>query len=160
MNGGKDTMHDTFAETPAAGARRALPPVARFFVVSTVSTLIDYGVLWLLARSLPPSPLREHAAVSLGYAVGTAINFAWARRWVFPPSPLPFARELLSVAAVGGIGLLLTDVITVALHRGITLARHGDADWQLLAAKTAAVAGVFCWNFLARRLWVYRPSGG
>lgn len=126
--------------------------IVRFGLVSTLSTILDYAVLFALLALLPSQlDIKKHLAVSLGYLLGTLVNFVLARRMVFrPTSYLPHV-EFLLVAAVAAIGLGLTDLITIALNE--------RAGLGMFIAKTVAVLIVFFWNFLARRYLIYRHAG-
>jgi len=124
--------------------------IAKFFVVSFGSTALDYAVLLALRAALPRTTFWLGFAIAVGYVIGTLLNFFWARRWVFTPSALHPVWEFVAVGVIGGVGLLLTEVITIGLNEGV--------HWHLLVAKTVAVVSVFLWNFFARRVLVYRVA--
>ncbi len=89
-------------------------------------------------------------AVGAGYTIGTVVNFVMARRMVFHPTDYATHVEFIFVAAVAGVGLVLTEWITLTLNEHL--------HWPLFFAKTAAVVIVFFWNFLARRKLIYRKK--
>ncbi len=124
--------------------------VARFFVVSSGSTAIDYMVLFTLRQAFSRTTSWLAFAIAVGYVVGTVINFFWARRWVFNPTALNPLLELTLVAIIAGTGLALTEVVTLSLNKSL--------GWPLLLAKTIAVVSVFFCNFVARRVLVYRTD--
>lgn len=124
--------------------------VLRFLFVSTVSTVVDYRVLFLLIACLPKGRLMAFIAVGAGYTIGTVVNFVMARRMVFHPTDYATHVEFIFVAAVAGVGLVLTEWITLTLNEHL--------HWPLFFAKTAAVVIVFFWNFLARRKLIYRKK--
>lgn len=123
-------------------------PIMRFFLVSSISTIVDYVVLYLLTVRLPHTSMFTLLAVAAGYLVGTIVNFVLARHIVFRPSAMRTYNEFLLVAIVAGIGLGLTVLITLVLK--------DNYGWPVLLAKTAAIVIVFFWNFLARRYLIYR----
>ena len=123
-------------------------PVVRFLFVSTISTVVDYAVLFILNGCLPQG--WTFLAVAAGYLIGTLVNFVMARRMVFRPSGYHTHIEFVLVAAVAAVGLGLTEWITLALSK--------HQHWHLLLAKTVAVVIVFFWNFFARRLLIYRTA--
>ncbi|MHB9026636.1 MAG: GtrA family protein [Armatimonadota bacterium] len=125
-------------------------PMLRFLVVSTISTIIDYLVLFALVALLPDSTAMTAVAIAVGYLVGTVINFVLARAWVFTPTRMPVSLEFILVAIIGAIGLGLTELVTLWIDTHL--------GWHLLLAKTAAVVLVFCWNYLARRYLIYRKT--
>ncbi|HEY3418438.1 MAG TPA: GtrA family protein [Armatimonadota bacterium] len=122
--------------------------ITRFLLVSTISTAIDYLVLLALAALLPGTMAMKALALAVGYLVGTIINFVLARAWVFTPTRLPVVLEFIFVAIIGAIGLGLTELVSLWIIRHL--------GWHLLLAKTAAVVIVFFWNYLARRVIIYR----
>jgi putative flippase GtrA len=132
-------------------------PIVRFGLVSVAATALDYavllGALRLLAPGGHPDTAATAAATAAGYLVGTLVNYAIARRWVFRPSAHAPAREFALVLAVQGVGLALTEALTVGLSQ------HGP-HWSVLLAKTVAVVLVFFWNYLGRRLLVYPARRG
>ena len=130
------------------GRRLLTQRIARFFVVSAGSTAIDFLLLYTLSQALPRTTIWLAFAIAMGYVVGTVVNFFWARCWVFDRTTLHPLLEFTLVAIIAGAGLLLTEAITLSLNRFF--------GGRLLLAKTIAVAGVFFWNFLARRTVVYR----
>jgi putative flippase GtrA len=132
----------------ALGHRLLTPRIARFFVVSSGSTAIDYLLLFTLSQTLPRTTFWLAFAIAVGYVVGTVINFFWARHWVFARTPLHPLLEFTLVAIIAGTGLLLTEVVTLSLSRSL--------GGRLLLAKTIAVVSVFFWNYVARRVFVYR----
>jgi putative flippase GtrA len=126
--------------------------IVRFGVVSVIATTIDYLVLAALLAVLPTGSLFDSLAIAAGYLVGTVVNYAIARRYIFRPSHLPANLEFTLVVVIQIIGLGLTE--------GITLYCHHTFGWHLLVTKTVAVVAVFFWNYLARRWFVYRTSAG
>jgi len=145
--------------------------VVRFLFVSTVSTLVDYAILFILNAclagwaflavvasdvhrmfgiSVNSLTIATFLAVAAGYLIGTLVNFVMARRIVFHPSGYHTHIEFVLVAIVAAVGFALTEWITLALNT--------HQHWNLLLAKTAAVVIVFFWNFFARRLLIYRTT--
>jgi putative flippase GtrA len=132
------------------GRRLLTLRITRFLVVSSGSTAVDYLLLFTLSNALPRTTFWLAFAIATGYVVGTVINFFSARRWVFDRTALHPLLEFTLVAIIAGTGLLLTEVVTLSLN--------STFGGRLLVAKTIAVVGVFFWNFVARRVFVYRPG--
>jgi len=129
--------------------QRPLPvKLARFAVVSGVSTGVDYVILIALHELLPAGALSLSVAVACGYLAGVVAHFTLARQYVFPPSSFDPAVEFGLVGLIGLVGLGLTEAIVCA---GVTW-----CGLPVLLTKTAAVGLVFGWNFFARHQWVYR----
>jgi len=135
--------------------------VIRFGFVSTVSTVIDFLVLYLLLKPLQAmlqAWLATFLAVGAGYLVGTVVNFVLARRLVFRPSRFEAHVEFILVAVVAAIGFALTEMITIALSTRLCSHLFLAKTTAVLVAKIAAVVIVFFWNFFARRQLIYKGS--
>ncbi len=128
--------------------------VVRFLFVSTISTVVDYVVLYAFLACLPKTGMKEFIAVAAGYLIGTIVNFVMARRIVFRPSGYHTSIEFVLVAIVAVVGLGLTLWITLTISHY----EHWQ-DWHVLIAKTVAIVIVFFWNYFARRLLIYRTVG-
>ena len=136
---------------PRRVARTAIRySVLRFLAVSAVATVADFFVLLAFARRQPQDSHWVALAVAVAYLTGTLVNFLLARRWVFPACTFPVVWEFVLVVCVAGVGLALTESVTLVFTAML--------GWPLLGAKALAVGSVFAWNFSARRVLVYRDD--
>jgi len=117
----------------------------RYGVVAVVAACVDTGVLWMLSRLFG---VHYTIAAVVGFTAGLVCNFLLARRFVFEKASMSVTGEFLGYAIIGVVGVGLTEVI---LYLGI-----GVAGLGLLPAKAIALVIVFFWNYLARRVIIYR----
>jgi putative flippase GtrA len=124
-------------------------PILQFFrylFVGGCSFLVDAGVLWLLARA----GMHYLLAACFGFVAGLCCNFLLSRALVFRAQTPKVGRmlEFLGYALIGLIGLGLTE----ALLYFFTEIVH----FHYMLSKVVASAVVLFWNFLARKVFLYR----
>ncbi|MDD4311960.1 MAG: GtrA family protein [Eubacteriales bacterium] len=120
----------------------------RYVFVGGCSFLVDAGVLWLCVRA----GLYYLIAAIVGFIAGLIINFFLSRALVFRAQEARVGRvfEFVAYALIGLIGLGLTEALlyffTDILHV------------FYMISKVIASAIVLFWNFLARKLLLYRGA--
>lgn len=116
----------------------------RYLYVGGFAAIVDTGLVYLLAY-------RAHVgyalAVAIAFLVGSAVNYAGCVLWIFPSRRVPHI-EIPMFLAVCASGLVINELVVWALH--------AVAGMALLGAKVIAVAVAMMWNFLLRRLVVFR----
>jgi putative flippase GtrA len=144
-------------------ARRAFPGchvdvarLARFGMVSVITTLIDFGIFNLLViRELLP-PL---AATTISYTCGILASFVLNKWFTFRGGRDNLAHEFGLFVGINVIGL--------ALNNGaVALAEHAAGGGTLLLNLAKLGAGALTWvmKFLTFKHWVFpvqelqRPS--
>lgn len=120
----------------------------RYVFVGGISFLVDAGVLWLFARA----GMHYLLAACFGFIAGLCCNFLLSRALVFRAQTPRVGRalEFFGYALIGLIGLGLTE----ALLYFFTEIVH----FHYMLSKVVASAVVLFWNFLARKLLLYRNS--
>lgn len=83
---------------------------------------------------------------AIGFIVGTAVNYVLTLRLAFTGGRYRRAHEIVRLLAVALIGLGLTTLLLWVFVA---------AGMAALPAKLLAVAIVFAWNYLGRRLFVF-----
>jgi len=129
----------------------------RFAITGFINTAIDFGLFNLLvllsgARSTLAIALINTAAVSLAVINSFFMN----RSWTFPDhdrSPGQFRRFV--IASVIGIAI---NSVTVSLLSTWSLLSAIAPLLVLNAAKACGALLSTAWNFLAYRIWVFRPA--
>lgn len=129
--------------TPTANG---LLQFARYAVVGGLSTVVDWGILYLMAES----GISETIAAICGYGGGLAANYLLSKCFVFKASQARTGAllEFIGYGVIGAVGLGLTLVIIRLLER--TLGMH------YMLAKAIATVIVLLWNYLARKLILYK----
>ena len=121
--------------------------LAKYLVVGSVAFAIDLGCLLLLVGHLPLL-----AANTIAFLVANAANFALGHVWVFGQAlDAAAAPQYARVLAVSLVGLAINDAVVWAGVVWLAL--------PLVASKVAATVVALAWNFAARVLWIYRPTG-
>jgi putative flippase GtrA len=124
-------------------------PLVQFFryvFVGGCSFLVDAGVLWLCVQI----GMHYLIAACFGFVAGLVCNFILSRALVFRAQTARVGRalEFAAYALIGLIGLGLTEALlyffTDILHV------------FYMISKVIASAVVLFWNFLARKLLLYK----
>ncbi len=119
--------------------------ITKFAMVGSVNTAIDVSLFALFVNFLHWSVVPANV---ISYSAGILNSFLMNKFWTFRDrTPLTSsARPFLRFCAFNLSGLLLSTTI-VAL---------GSLVVPTLAAKLLSVFGVFGWNYLSTKLWVFR----
>lgn len=120
----------------------------RYVFVGGTAFVADAGALW----GLTLLGMNEYLAAAIAFVLGLVVNFLLSKALVFTKETSRLSRvtEFVSYAAIGIIGLLLTEWL---LFIGL--------EWlgiHVMAAKIIAAALVLVWNFAARKYLLYRHT--
>jgi len=124
--------------------------VVRFLLHGGTAALINWLVRFPLALAMP-----NDAAIIVAYAIGMSAGFALYRRYVFPGSTVPIAKQIavfLLVNAVGAVvvlGITLFILAVLPTSVGPQAMREGFAHG--LAIGFGAVS-----NFFGHKLLTFR----
>ncbi len=143
--------------------------ICRFLLVGATATLVDYLVFWLFDAFIFPQKWGTVSlvlATALGFGVGTLVNWLLSVRFVFRET-----REKINVrskkpfavfALISLIGLAITElgvVLLVFAFPEITLlgktSLFGTA-WEKWFAKAIMTCLVLVWNYLGRKIFIFR----
>jgi putative flippase GtrA len=130
-----------------APVESTLVQVPRALVVSVLALMLDVGLFELLIRQLG---VHAVPAAVVGYLAGGVVQYILCSWWVFPASPSNHAVGFLTFTLLSLVGLGITCAVVYALH---DLAHLNE-----LLAKVVAVGLAFTWNFLSRKLLLFRPA--
>ena len=124
----------------------------RYAFVGGVAAVVDWAVLWLIER------MGAHYLIAAVFAffAGLATNFALSKLFVFRAQKarlgsgveLAAGGEFLSYAVIGAVGLGITAALMYALTEWVGL--------HFMLSKVIATLIVLVWNFMARKLLLYR----
>ncbi len=119
----------------------------RFALVGATNTLLDVAV-FLALLAVPGMPVL--LANAAGYGTGMVASFLLNRRWTFRVrrEAAPLARRLPVFAAFNLVGLALSSLVVALLVPAV----------PPLAAKLAATAVTFAWNYWSSRRFVFAAS--
>ena len=118
----------------------------RYAFVGAIASFVDWGVLW----SVEWLGLHYLLAAIVSFFAGLATNFFLSKKLVFNAQKARVSSflEFVSYGAIGAIGLLLT--------LGIMYALTEWAMFHFMISKIIATALVLIWNFLARKILLYK----
>lgn len=112
----------------------------RYGIVGVVAAAFDTGTLLLLANVFGISYI---VAGTVGFALGTVVNYALSVTWVFRRTSQPYVEMALFVL-IGAAGLIVNDVTLWAGQSWFGL--------ELFWAKILAIVVGFLWNFILRKI--------
>lgn len=118
----------------------------RYAFVGGIASVVDWGVLWLLEH------LGMHYLVAAVFAffAGLATNFALSKLLVFQKEKARMGGvgEFIGYTAIGAVGLAMTLGLMALMTEIMGL--------HFMLSKIISTAIVLVWNFLARKLLLYR----
>jgi putative flippase GtrA len=123
--------------------------LAKYVLVGGCATVADLGVFAVFAVYLPFNYLLVGGA---GFLLGTAINYFLCVRYIYVSGQRFSARgEIIGVYLVGGVGLVLHEIILYLAHEHYAL--------PLMVCKVLAIGLVFFWNFGLRNFYLFASPG-
>ena len=132
-----------------------LPIVRQFisyFFVGGAAAIVEWLLFALFANFFH---IHYIAATCLAFIVSTAVNWLLGRRWTFKNNTNftnKKTKELCLVFLVSGVGLLINMSL---MYFFVTILSLNTAILKTLS-KIVATGIVFFWNFLIRKLVIYK----
>jgi len=117
----------------------------KFGIVGVSSTIIDWGIFYLLNYYLG---IYYLIAKVLSFAVSVINSYIWNRRWTFRsdnPNKLSEFGKFMLVAVVGLV--LNTYIMFLAVEK---------LHLQYIFGLILATAVVMFWNFLINKFWTFK----
>ncbi|MHB0937675.1 MAG: GtrA family protein [Armatimonadota bacterium] len=121
--------------------------VPRALVVSAIAACIDTLGYFLLVHLAGWHPLL---AATLSYLVGGVVQYVLCSLWVFSIMPGNTAVSFIAFTALSLGGLVIT--------WGVIWLLFDQLHFHYLAAKCVALGLAFCWNFISRKLLIFRQE--
>ena len=122
------------------------PQLIRYIFVGGLAFLVDYGLLFLLTEA---AGMHYLFSATLSFIAGLLTNYFISIRWIFRQSKLQSRlTELLIFSIIGIIGLGLNNLFLYALTEYLHL--------HYLLSKLITAAIVMLWNFLGRRIILFK----
>jgi putative flippase GtrA len=119
----------------------------RYLFVGGIATVVDWGVLMGLTELLQ---LHHLVSAIFAFVAGLGTNFLLSKLLVFRASEAKTNSllEFLGYALIGVIGLGMTELIMFLFTDCMSL--------HYMLSKAIATAVVLVWNYLARKLLLYK----
>ncbi len=116
-----------------------------YVVVGAIATVVEWVCFWVLNNALH---LHYVPATCLAFVVSTFANWLAGRLLLFKETDKSLGAELVQIYATSIAGLLMNlAIMWVAVE-------HVGLDAMI--AKIVATGIVFFWNFLVRKLLIYK----
>lgn len=120
----------------------------RYMIVGGIALVADTGILYILTQFFQ---IYYLISASLGFISGLVLNYLLSIVWVFNHRKVKkMYVEFAIFAAIGLIGLFWNELIMYLLV--------GKFGLYFLYAKVMTAAFVFFWNFLARKVILFRET--
>ncbi|MBQ3670128.1 MAG: GtrA family protein [Treponema sp.] len=116
-----------------------------YLIVGGLATLVEWGAFYALNTVCA---LHYAPATALAFILSTAANWLFGRLILFHASKQNTAGELLKIYAVSIVGLLLNIAIMAVAVEKFAISE--------MISKILATGIVFGWNFLIRKLVIYK----
>ena len=122
-----------------------------YFCVGGVAALVEWSVFSLLEYLLD---LPYLLATVLAFLVSTTVNWILGRTFTFKNSTYQKkkTKEAFLVFAVSAVGLVFNLLLMVLFVDVIGM----STNFLKTVAKVLATGIVFIWNYLSRKLWIYK----
>ena len=118
----------------------------RYGFVGGVAFVADYGTLFLLTHY---AGVHYLLSAGIAFCIGLTVNYLLSISWVFNKnrSTKPWV-EFMVFALIGIVGLGLNELIMYVATDLLHL--------HYMVSKLISTALVFCWNFFARKLIIFK----
>jgi putative flippase GtrA len=121
--------------------------VPRALVASVLAAALDMGSLVLLVEK---GGLHPAGAAVIAYLLGGVLQYILCSCWVFPAAPQSVTFGFATFTLLSLVGLGITWLTMTVL-----------SDWahvNYALAKIVALGLAFSWNFLSRKLWLFKSN--
>lgn len=119
----------------------------RYIFVGGIATVVDWGALFLLTEC---AQIYHLTSAVFAFIAGLITNFILSKLLVFKASEARVngVFEFVSYAMIGAVGLGITELIIVLFTNGLKI--------HYMISKAIATAVVLVWNYMARKLLLYK----
>ncbi len=149
--------------------------IFRFLIVGGVATIVDYAVFWLLDGVLFPQFIPDSyawniicltLATALGFCAGLIVNWILSIKFVFQQvsneEQAKSKKSFVIFTVIGIIGLIITEIGVlglVATLPDITIFNRDNlfgTEWKKWVAKIIMTVIVLIWNYVGRKLIIFK----
>jgi putative flippase GtrA len=124
----------------------------KFFLVGTMNTLVDLGILNLLILISGISSGLEYSVFKgISFLVATTNSYFWNKRWTFKSSQKKF-NQFLIISTIGfviNVGVASFLVNLIGPQAGLT-----TKVWANIGAISGSITGLL-WNFVGYKYIVF-----
>lgn len=116
----------------------------RYVFVGGIAFIVDGGSLFLIEKT----GINYLIAAVFAFVIGLICNYILSKLLVFKKSKVDGRVEFIVYGVIGVIGLLFTEIIMYILTDIVGI--------YFMLSKVVAAIIVLLWNFLARKIILYR----
>lgn len=127
--------------------RRVVRQFIKFALVGASSTIIDWGIFYLLNLIFGVYYLT---AKVLSFAVAVVNSFIWNRRWTFRSTDSNRSKEFTKFLVIALVGLSLNALI---MYLAISIFHT-----RKIVGLVLSTGVVTFWNFLANKFYTFKGS--
>ena len=122
----------------------------RYAIIGAGNTALDFGMYAILTRGF--DFWRAHYLWANAFTFTTVVtwSFYWNKRWAFKNEEARHKEQYVKFVIVTIVGIAIAQA---ALYTGVQV-----FGWHDILTKVFVAPIVVIWNFLAYRLWAFRPS--
>lgn len=118
-----------------------------YLIVGGLATVVEWAAFWVLTE---PFGMHYLWATSLAFVLSTFANWYFGRLLIFKLGTASVWREIASIYLASAVGLLLNLIIMLILVQAFTV--------DQMPSKVAATVLVFIYNYLVRKLLIYKKK--
>lgn len=126
--------------------RRGVRQFVKFGIVGLSSTIIDWGIFYLLNHYM----VYYLTAKVMSFSVAVINSFIWNRRWTFRSQDPNRNKEFIKFLLISLVGLTIN-----ALIMYVAVSVYGTRKIVGLIFATGITTS---WNFLANKFYTFRKS--
>ena len=126
--------------------KKSIKDFLLYIIVGGIATVAEWAVFFVLGKG----SLHYALATAIAYILSTFVNWLAGRILVFKERNQPITKEIVSVYLASIVGLLLNLLIMWVAVDLLSL--------NQMLSKIAATGIVFVYNFLVRKLLIYKEK--
>lgn len=126
----------------------------RYCFVGGIATVVEGASLWLIQHFIfsDENSVLVYLSQAIAFVLGTITNFVLSRLFVFQANSksMKVSGEFIVVFIISAVGLLVKE--------GLLWCFHSQLGIHYMLVWIVSTAIVLIWNYVARRLFVYKSS--
>lgn len=126
--------------------KKLINQILKFGVVGGIAFVIDYGILFLLAKVIR---LNELISAAISFIVSLTFNYFLSTKWVFEAKKQT-PKEVIIFALLSVVGLGINEVLIYLGTKKLGI--------DVMIVKLFATAIVMVYNFITRKLIIEKHN--
>ena len=121
--------------------------VVKFGFVGGLNTAVDWGLYWLLTRTMPYFAEYLVFAKSISYTVGIINSFFWNKNFTFRVKKTPLGKFIF---------FFIINLLAIAINSSIMAFSLHTMQLSELASLGLATVCTLLWNFLTSKFLIFK----